>query len=67
MSYNNENIKTKEQTIEDLKKLREGKGLDEFEVINTAIIYLEEEDGINLPSAVASKSAPANTASHIPG
>lgn len=43
MPYKNENIKSKEQIIEDLKKLREGKGLDEFEIINNAIVYLEDD------------------------
>jgi len=55
----------KEQVIEGLKNLREGKGMDEFEIINTAIVYLEEGE-VSVPFAVASKSAPKDTASHIP-
>jgi len=54
----------KEQVIEGLKKLREGKNIEVFEVINDAIIYLEEA---NSASALASVPAPESIASRTPG
>ena len=58
-------LMTKEQVIEGLKNLREGKGIDEFDIINTAIVYLEEGGDTSLLSVVASIPTQENTASHI--
>lgn len=37
-----EGLVTKEETIAGLERMRQGKGLDEMEIINTAVLYLEE-------------------------
>lgn len=58
-----EKLMPKEQVIEGLRKLRGGKNMEVFEIINTAIIYLENP---NLSSAPANVPAPESIASRTP-